>query len=218
MTARYQAEIEAKHIRALSHLASVRDVRYYLKGVQVTATPDVTLAASDGTRIGVIRTGQVASTQFEVRIPNDTIKQLGKFAGVAILSSENGWDWSVKAGALQLNWRAENETYPQLRRAIPAQVSGEAALFDIALLSTFLGVAKDLGLKVDARTVLFSQNGGGTALVSLPDCPEFIGAFAVLRNDPTKWPAPLQSPPGWATREIQVPADWRASDETCDLA
>lgn len=221
MPARFQAEIQAEHLRALSHLAPTKDVRFYLNGVQVFAAPEVTLAATDGSRIGVLRTGQLASAQFEIRIPIDTIKQLGKFTGVVVLASEDGQDWTLKAGALSLGWKAEDERYPQVWRAIPSTVSGEAGLFDLNLLPSFSKAAKDLGAGSGARAVLLGQNGAGTALVSMPECPEFVGALAPLRKGMPGNPDPLTSAPAWAIAPIEVPADWRtakAAEETCDLA
>ena len=41
MTYRFQAEIKAEHLRAMAHLAAVSDVRHYLKGLQVAASPSV---------------------------------------------------------------------------------------------------------------------------------------------------------------------------------
>jgi len=217
MTYRFQAEIKAELLRAMAHLAAQRDVRYYMQGVQVYATPEVILGATDGSVVGVLRTHQLASCCFEIRVPNDILKQMAKARGIAVLGSDDGAAWVLKVGALSLAWKAEQERYPELHRALPARVSGEACKFDARLLGLFLKVANDLGqVKDKAHAVLLGQNGQNPALVSMPDVPDFIGALAPLRNE-APHPAPAMIAPQWAKEPPAIPANWRAAAETCDL-
>lgn len=221
MTYRFQAEIKAEHLRAMQHLAAVQDVRYYLQGVQVFATPEVILGATNGSVLGVLRTHQTASGCFKVRIPNDTIKQMGKAAGPVVLGSDDGKAWALKVGPITLGWQAQEEQYPELHRALPAAVTGEACKFDARLLALFWKVAKDLNAtSAGEHSVLMGQNGENTALVNMPAAPDFIGGLAVLRRGP-KHPEPQMSAPGWAKAAPNVPADWRdavRTEEPCDLA
>lgn len=217
MTYRFQAEIKAEHLRALAHLAAQQDIRTYLNGVQVIATPEVLLVATTGTVVGALRTRQTASTRFEVRVPNETLKALGKFKGVVLIGSDDGVDWVLKAGPATLNWEAPDEVYPDWQRAIPASVSGAPFVFDARLLALFWKVAKDLDADgAGGHSVLLAQNGPDTGLVSLPAAPDFIGAQAPLRES-DKLPKPAKTAPSWAKEPSGIPVGWRTA-QACDLA
>lgn len=209
MTHRFQAEIRTEHLRAMAHLAGQRDVRYYLNGVQVYATPEVFLAATDGNAVGLLRTGQQAGSRFEVRIPNEILKQMGKAKGIALIASDDGKAWVLKIGPLSCGWTAEKERYPDMQRAIPASVTGESSKFDVQLLARFAKVAADLGgPRMGGHEVLIGQNGVGTALVSLPGAPDFFGALAPLRKG-DKFPDAPTAAPHWAKQSPAIPANWQ---------
>lgn len=219
MSYRFQAEIRAEHIRALAHLAAQEDVRYYLNGVQLVAAPEVLLVATTGFAIGCLRTQQLASAQFEVLIPNATVKAMGKVKGPVVIGSDDGQSWTLKAGALSLGWKTENGVFPDFRRAIPATTTGEPAQFDARQVALFWKTAKELSAdRVGVHSVLLGQNGQGIALVSLPSAPDFIGALSPL-SDGDKFPKALRSAPSWVKDAPYVPAKWReAAEEPCDLA
>ena len=218
MTYRFQAELKADHLRAMSHLAAQKDIRYYLQGVMVFALPDVLLGATTGIVLGVLRTGQVASARFQIRIPNTVLKQMGNAKGVVLLGSDDGENWVLKVGPATLGWKAEEERYPELHRALPATVSGAAAKLDGRRLSLFYKTADALGAR-DEHAVLVGHNGPDTALVSMPAVPDFIGGIAPLRSSP-KHPEPAMVAPLWAKEPPAIPDNWRKAPaaETCDLA
>jgi hypothetical protein len=144
---------------------------------------------------------------------------MGKAKGIALITSEDGIAWRLSVGAISLAWKAEAERYPDVHRAIPPQVSGEAGKFDAQLLARFNKVSTDLGApRMGGHAVLLGQNGEGTALVSLPGAPDFVGALAPLRKG-DKFPDAPTTAPGWAKAPPTIPANWRdASTAACDLA
>lgn len=214
----FHAEIEIEHIRALSHLAPTQGVRHYLNGVFVCAAPQVSLVATTGDVLGLIQTEGAAPFPFEVLIPNETLKALGKAKGRAVLHSLDGKHWTLATGPLALTWAAEPIVYPDFRRAIPATTSGIAAQIDARQVLAFWKAAKEIGAdKKGQHSVLISQNGANAALVSLPLAPNFTGVISPLKEEGVKFPAPQPDAPSWAKSTPYVPANWRTAP-ACDLA
>ena len=218
MTQRFQVEIQAAHIRALSHLAAVGDLRFYLNGVMLQASPETLLIATNGVLLGCLRTKQIASGVFEVLIPNATIKQMGKIKGPVEVGSDDGVNWTIRAGAMLLGWKAEGGVFPDFRRVLPTKTTGEAAQFDARQVVQFWKAAKELdALQADTHSVLLGHNGAGAATVTLPGEPSFAGALMPL-NAGDKFPKPQTAAPDWARGAPYIPGDWSPRQpEACDL-
>lgn len=220
MTAKFQAEVKAEQIRALSHLAAQEDVRYYLKGVMLIASPQVLLVATTGALLGCLQTDRIASAQFEILIPSATIKAMGTAKGPVIVGSDDGISWTLKTAALSLSWKADGGVFPDFRRAIPATTTGESAQFDARQTVLFWKSAKELGAtKAGQHSVLLSPNGQAAALVTFPAEPMFAGLLSPLIVG-AKFPEAPTSAPAWAKHAPYVPSNWaaRQSDAACDLA
>ena len=218
MTYRFQAEIKAEHLRAMSHLAAQNDVRYYLNGVMLVAKPEVLLVATDGGVLGVLNTGQLAGSRFEVRVPNEVLKAMGKVKGAVQIGSDDGEAWTLRAGPVSLQWKAQQEKYPDWTRAMPRQANGAMSRFSALDIVKFNKVADALGLTADAMRMQIAHNEPAAGLISFPAFAGFIGLMQPLNRGP-KFPEPVTSPPAWALEHPAIPADWRERAEgTCDLA
>lgn len=219
MTHRFQAELKTEHLRALSHLAAQKDVRTYLRGVNVTAHPEVRIAATDGTVVGVLQTHQTASRPFTVLVPNDTIKALGRHKGAVTIYSDDGIDWQISAGPITLTWKADTGVFPETARLFSIPVTGEPAQFDQRVPAVFWKVAKDLGADTAAgHSVQIVHNGHNqAALVSMPCAPDFIGLFMPMRTG-GKNPTAATSAPAWAKQPFNNPHNWRQVQEEEELA
>ena len=210
MTAKFQAQVSAAHLCAMALLASTQDVRYYLNGVLVEASPEVVLVATDGNALGMLDTGQMASGLFKVLVPHPVIKEFAKSRGVLTLTSEDGKAWTASADGKVITWTYDGAQYPDARRALPRSSTGEIAQFDVRLIGRFYQVHLALGgSKKELAAVLVAPSGhSATALVHLPGFPEFVGGMV-----------PLRAPPAVVKVRDSLP-DWvhRTHIETCDLA
>lgn len=182
--------LNAKHLKAAAIFAAGHDVRYYLRGVLAEVRPSETrLVATDGICAAVLRDTVLVGEQPnmpDVIIPSETVKLalLTKSQVLALALSDEG-KWSL-AG---ISFVPVDGKFPDYRRIIPSQASGEAGYFDTEILGRFLKAAKALGTR---RQPILRQNGtGGGAQVQIPGhFDEFVGVIMPMRMFDEKNPDP----------------------------
>lgn len=183
-----ELQINPRHIAAALHLtADANDVRYYLRDIRIDG-PVVT--ATNGSALILLRD----STQGEgsLILPKAIALQLAKSKAPKVtISSEDGKVW--KAPLLGVSFTATDAQWPDLRRVIPATVSGVAGQFDPDMLILFAKAAKSLGTKAP---IYLHHNGlRESALVSLVAFPDFLGVIMPWCSQATFKAPPLPSVP-----------------------
>lgn len=167
--------------------AASKDVRFYLNGVHIerTASGPVHVVSTDGNRLFV---GTIAAPEcdqagpWRLTVPLDVAKRAAKGKGDVTLQS-------LPDGRYELDGRTFSPidgVFPDWRRVIPANPSGEVADFDHALMADAqLAVATWHGVK--PTDVYVKMNGTGPALVST--VPDGASAWAIVmpaRNSPCR--------------------------------
>lgn len=171
--------INITHLAAIRLFAGEHDVRYYLNGVSVqTDRGQTLLVATNGAALGVCRSmsvdGETPVPDFGV--PNDDVDAIVKAAKarrlthVEIIPSGDRFETNVGVFFKPLDGK-----FPDWRRVIPAAVTGEAAQFDPQYVTRCAKAAKVLGRRDSMLWI--DHNGTGSALVRVPDHPEFVGVI-----------------------------------------
>ena len=185
-----EVSIQSTHLKAAAIFTAAHDVRYYLRGVLAEVRPTETrLVATDGSCAAVLRDIVLVGEQPnmpDVIIPNETVK-LALLTKSQVLSpalSDDG-KWSL-AG---ISFIPVDGKFPDYRRIIPSQASGEAGYFDTEILGRFLKAAKALGTR---QQPILRQNGPGDgAQVQIPGhLDEFVGVIMPMRMFGEKHPDP----------------------------
>ena len=147
--------LDANLLQAAVHLAAAKDVRFYLGGVFVEAFASSTrLVATDGSVLGVFECdhdNRVSPGTSSLIIPTATIALLPKTGLVQL--ERVGSDpqaWEARHGTGTTRFTAIDGKFPDYRRVMVTEASGEAAFYDIRLLARFDKVAQVLSGK---RTV-----------------------------------------------------------------
>lgn len=175
--------LNAAHMKAAAYCAADKDIRYYLNGVLVETTPtEQRIVATDGHCAAVLRQKLEQPALPEVIIPNATIKlALGTKSATLALRFDAG-AWSLGG----VPFVPVDGKFPDYRRIIPTQATGEAAQFNVDLLAKFTKAAKALGHK---GPPIVRHNGNGGAQIQLYGRDdEFVGVIMPLRAFTEKRP------------------------------
>lgn len=174
-------------LQAMAHLASKKDIRYYLQGVCVIATEEhIRYVATDGHVLGLYQQDYAEDEEKalgSIIIPCEVIAKLVKNVDL-ILDQING-NWVV---GTQL-FTPIDAKFPDYQRVLPrTEMSGEVAQFNPDFLVRFGKVQKTL-LGVKPSVPVISHNGGSASLVDI-GLPNFIGVMMPMRTD-----APIKKVP-----------------------
>jgi DNA polymerase-3 subunit beta len=191
-------ELNVKYLKAAAIVASKEDVRYYLKGVAVQAgDKGAFIVATDGHRALAFRQTSEAQASVNIIIPADIIAGIksSKYDERAELTQESENRWRIDYCGTSIVFSPIDGTFPDWRRIVPKEISGETAQFNPAYVGDFAKVAKALAAKGDC--VKIAQNGQGPALVTFGDDIDGFGLLMPTRANQgsTIW----DSAPSWAT-------------------
>ncbi len=184
-------------LKAAQILAAVQDIRYYLNGVFIEATPfETRLVATDGHKCGVIRHAAENDVSDDVSliIPSDVINKLKAakrdMQSAVYIEIENG-KYVLHAPALgyPTEFAPIDGRYPDYRRIFPKTTSGEPGQYSVHLLMDFAKAARVLLNKSSDVTPRINYNGEN-ARVSIDDYDNFAGVVM-----------------GWRAAENSKPAD-----------
>jgi len=204
--------LQRNHIRALACFMAEADIRYYLNGLKVEASPQGTfLVATDGHRLGVFRDDSAKAPEAcDFIIPAQLVKTVKTVkAGKAgnypdILVTFDTASQLVTVGTAGIDTQATAKAiegrYPDWRRVIPdaSKASGEGAHFQPEYVAD-VGKAYKLaahGVKADAKdkanpahkingtyTARWFHDGNKGTLVTFDGIPSFLGVVMPLRMD-----------------------------------
>jgi DNA polymerase III sliding clamp (beta) subunit (PCNA family) len=191
-------ELNVKYLKAAVIVASKEETRYYLKGVAVQAgDKGAFIVATDGHRALAFRQSAEAQAPVDIIIPADIIAGIkpGKYDERAELTQESANRWRIDYCGTSIVFSPIDGTFPEWRRIVPKEISGETAQFNPSYVGDFAKVAKALAAKGDC--VKIAQNGQGPALVTFGDEIDGFGLLMPTRANQasTVW----DSAPSWAT-------------------
>lgn len=138
-------EINVKHLKAASRIAAKNDIRYYLTGVYVEATPSQTiLAATDGHAMIILRheaenkiTGTarlIMPKHIVAMLTKGSLRMLPKTTDIQRVGA---FKWSAnlpESMDTAISFREIEGNFPKWRRVVPDEISGQAAQFNPALI------------------------------------------------------------------------------------
>jgi len=191
-------ELNVKYLRAAVIVASKEETRYYLKGVAVQAgDKGAFIVATDGHRAMAFRQSAEAQAPVDIIIPAGIIAGItvNKHVERAHLTCVGENLWRIDYGSTSVVFSPIDGTFPDWRRVVPKEISGETAQFNPSYVGDFAKVAKALAAKGDC--VKIAHNGGGPALVTFGDDIDGFGLLMPTRANQasTVW----DSAPSWAT-------------------
>lgn len=203
-------EIPARTLLAMAELAAQKDTRYYLQGVlvDIPAAGECRLVATDGHAVGITRLDTVAAgaaVPQQFILPRDLVRKFKPKDGALTVRIEdddpNGRTHArpvsitAEASGLTASGSTIDGIFPDYRRVIPHEPTGEAAQLNVGYLIAFakaLSMLSGCALKSAQMRVGIRHNGSGGALVSFAGHDDFVGVLMPLRIDAT-----LTEPPAW---------------------
>ena len=180
-------------LTAMAHLASKKDIRYYLNGVLMEVNNDyIRCVATDGHVIGVFQQKNMGGDQgepFSVIVPHDVIDKLDKKKLQHTLI-KNGDDYVID----NIGFKGIDGKFPDYERVFKMdKVSGQVAQFNPDFIARFVKVGKAFGMKRPMPVI--SYNGEKSALVSIGK-DNFVGLMMPYRSE-----APMDFVPTWLVKQ-----------------
>jgi DNA polymerase-3 subunit beta len=191
-------ELNVKYLKAAAIVASKEETRYYLKGVAVQAgDKGAFIVATDGHRAMAFRQSAEAQAPVNIIIPADIIAGIkpSKYVEIAELTQESENRWRIDYCGTSIVFSPIDGSFPDWRRVVPKEISGETAQFNPAYVGDFAKVAKALAAK--GHCVKIAQNGQGPALVTFGDDIDGFGLLMPTRAN--QGSTISDRAPDWAT-------------------
>lgn len=195
--------IRGEVLAAIKLFAATADIRTYLNGVCFEVGPsEVRLIASDSFMLGVFRVKYeppaLTDTVFQTIVPLGLLRNVkGKVPVLVALGEPEGEDNTRRvevtpAGGATTVGRTTAGVYPDYRRVIPGEVSGETAQFNLRYLETLRKAYSALHGTNPIPAIGIGHNGQGGALLTLDDedfvgvlMPLYEGMYAITTTAPT---------------------------------
>lgn len=191
----FSIQFDFRALKAAAFCVSSEETRFYLKGVFAEYKDgNLLLVATDGRRLIAVHPDSNGPAPhgpaFEIIIPSDVIARikLGRRDTMGDLVCEAG-QWALHYDGLKIGFTPIDGTFPDWRRIVPSETSGDTAQFNAAYLVDFAKASKMLG--GDTRPVV-AYNGEGPALIGFQSD---IDAFGVLM--PFRASIVPTTPPAW---------------------
>lgn len=192
--------ITAAHLKAIALLAAQQqDLRYYLNGVLIEATPfETRVVATDGHKLGVARFAVAVenevSTDMEFIIPSAAIEALKvakRDLGMLVSIEIDGSECALRLGAsdTRITFKPVDGKFPQWWRILVRDPSGEAAMFDPNTLMPFVKCGQLLKRTANALVPRIELNGMGAARVTFDGYDDFCGVVMPYVHGPKSKPA-----------------------------
>jgi DNA polymerase-3 subunit beta len=182
--------IQQSTLEAMLTLAGKKDIRYYLNGLYIEYSPEITrVVACDGHKLGIYQAAAPDNTGCgSIIIPRDVIENLPKGNKTFILGFtklETSSQWQITTGAASINFAPCEGTYPDFRRVVnKTGTTGEAAGFNLDYLNAFEKCGSLLAgskIKTGCR-IRIHYNGTSGAMITLNGVDNFAGVVMPLRD------------------------------------
>lgn len=185
----HQVTLPVAALKGAAHCAAKNSPRYYLNAVLVERTDSgkVLAVATDGGILAAQVIEQPGTAEigapFQCLLPLDAVKALPKSGDVVLtFSHEPGRAprFSLDTGATEHGGLAVDGRFPDWRRVVPREASGEAAQFDADLLHRLQKAARTV---LDSRSALLDlhHNGLNGTLVSVGEVDHWLAVIMPLR-------------------------------------
>lgn len=184
-----QFTICQSQLKAMLNLASKQDIRFYLCGVNVVYTSNMTrLIATDGHKLGIFNfTPESEDDNIgagSLIIPREVIENLPKSKHdplLVITKEDKEGYWKITAAGIQTIFGQIEGTFPDYARVCNFTTNGEPATYNFEYLMAFLKTQKELkGDKISMPMIY--QNGSSAALVRLSGVDNFVGVIMPMRT------------------------------------
>jgi DNA polymerase-3 subunit beta len=182
--------INKSALKAVSRFAAKSDIRYYLVGVYVEANETETrLIATDGHAMLVHRMFAENTHAWAGIIPLDTVtailkhKTASKKVDFPIELSECGdTEGRIDYAGQAFIFKPVDGKFPDYRRVIPKDITGEAACYQPEYLQRVYDAAVDLGA-VDHKIGRFGMGYNGNSSAVCPINDDCLAIVMPLRQD-----------------------------------
>jgi DNA polymerase-3 subunit beta len=193
--------------------AGVADTRTYLNGIYLEATSlETRLTSTDGCVASMQRADAKGDNEVDgvIRfiIPRHAVEGVKLHKNLPTVEiNDDGGSWGLVDSQTRVSFTPSDAAFPNCRRVLPANLSGEAAQFEPALVGKFAKAAKALGAMYKTLAqVAISHNGfpragvsrKTAALVTLGGRQDYVGLIGPLSDGdvPT-------TPPLWALSQLE---------------
>lgn len=177
--------IERNALRGMLNFAAKKDVRHYINGVLVEATPKKTrLVATDGHVLGVYTHDMPRDVQntgnVSVILPRELCERItaNKYAPMVTLEVD-GDNVTLDDCGTRSTMRRIDGTFSNYTTVIPTLGEESPGHFNPELVARFAKFAKSMG--VSAQSVRLAQNGKERAAIVTVGCLDFVGVIMPLR-------------------------------------
>jgi DNA polymerase-3 subunit beta len=209
------------HLKAVSRYMAKNDIRYYLKGVYVEASPQETrLVATDGYAMGILREQKAGDDMNDLSaiagfvIPDTAVKAMlawkngsKVFTDITVIVPD---DYATNASA---EFRADfagnvlvfkriDGKFPDYQRVVPKTVSGIAGQYHPHLLAIAQDAGEDIFGKGKSPSIPVTLHNGEGACIQIIT-PYF---FAVVMPFRTNAKPEMVSDTAWAHVPVAMPA------------
>ena len=177
-------------LRASLLTAATKDIRYYLNGVCIEASPTYTrLISTDGHRASIqgFKVENTIEKEIQFIVPFETLKMLKSKDTFVTFESDDLINWTMKTLTLNVNFVAVEGKFPDWRRIVPkdSEQLGQPAQFNVEYLADLGKAAKILGLGSNYQNVFIKHNGENTTEVRL-NSSSYLGIIMPVRAEVIK--------------------------------
>lgn len=170
--------VPTKHLKAALLVAGKHDIRHYLNGVMIEASAAETRCVGlNGVAAAVLRHAVINEFIGEFIVPRDVVEAAIKAKLTdTVFEQLDAKHWMVNGAH---RFAPVDGKFPSYRRVMPTQCSGQGGRgFSPEQFALFGKIAQALGK--DPASVTTHSNGGGTAAITIEDCPDFAGVIMPL--------------------------------------
>lgn len=185
--------VNSNQLAAALICAAVKDRRYYLNGILIESSQDgsqAVIVATDGHRMLVQDIDGTGAPFAPVIIPRDLVAAVAAKArpGPVTITfpATRADDGAMRPvalcrGVVSVAGGELDARYPDWRRVVPSETSGQAVQFNVDYLADFGKVAALICPKKSALPHVH-YNGESAALINFPDVDNAIGVLMPLRD------------------------------------
>jgi DNA polymerase-3 subunit beta len=181
-------QIDRKALKAVSLFQAVKDIRYYLNGVCIQASPTETrLIATDGHTLAAHRLACENEGGYlpELIIPSDTVKQVLAWKSINKACADMPMTLTINGNECRITWQGDKVAvfkaidgkFPDYARVIPSEISGEPAQYQSDYLARCQRAREVMGVPYFCA---IGYNGNGPALVDV--ATNFVAVVMPVRG------------------------------------
>ena len=198
-----QFSVQRKQLKAMSRFMAIKDIRYYLQGIQVVQNNRGTyIESTNGHVLGRLLIDETpCAVTASVLVPSDAVKTLGasgRKGNETLHFTIDGVKISViSPDGSTMTVQAHEARYPDCDRVVPEiynDTPSECSTYNPEYIMAFYDCAKDLGSSGKGTAVQIKQRGNQSGIVNIDSEPLFVGIIMPMREHNTV------TIPAWCSR------------------